>query len=117
MVRPGAGWERHRWALRRPTDLVGDSRRADRLGAAVDKLIAGRTVHAEPVHPLAFLDPSAATNRLQFGVSGQHGAQRLQCLQQVALVGLRELGQQLGQGSALLGQYQYRARHAPGVFR
>jgi hypothetical protein len=43
-------------------------------------------------------------------VSCQHGAQRLQCLGQVALVGLGKLGQQLGQGGALLGQQ--RARHA-----
>ena len=43
-------------------------------------------------------------SRLQFGVSYQHGVQRLHCLQQVALVGLGEFGQQLGQGGALLGQ-------------
>jgi hypothetical protein len=45
-----------------------------------------------------------STSRLQFGVLCQHGAQRLQCLQQVALVGLGKLGQQLGQGGALLRQ-------------
>jgi hypothetical protein len=38
------------------------------------------------------------------GCRASTGAQRLQGLQQVALVGLGELGQQLGQGSALLGQ-------------
>jgi hypothetical protein len=43
-------------------------------------------------------------------VSCQHGAQRLQGLDQVALVGLGKLGQPLGQGGALLGQQ--RARHA-----
>jgi hypothetical protein len=33
-------------------------------------------------------------SRLEVGVSCQHGAQRLQCLGQVALVGLGKLGQQ-----------------------
>jgi hypothetical protein len=117
MLRPGPDWKRIGGRFAGEPTWSETAGEAARLGvASTSSSPDGQSMRSRSTH-LGLLDRAAATSWLEFGVSGQHGAQRLQCLQQVALVGLRKLGQQLGQGSALLGQHQYRARHAPGVFR